>query len=1073
MRSHESASELNPDSWDQLDIQYSPDTNKPITKIFEFTALLDGPFSPDFVARLTRLPKRGINIHFGRLVKKGIFEEKIHGVAFGYISERFREKVTHGIPPRKKIACHQRIHHVLRLLDDPNRPVNQYHIYKHGLLGNVKTLIPSVIKVLEVELLSGRHHRYQCLKSVLKTRFPKVWETKANALIFMECLLNGRLNKATEICLDTIRKSSRPNNNFIRDIALQLVSLKSAMFPNYPIITAAKNIYRSENESAEIKIKRMLIIADSMQRAGALSRAEQLLTEALSLSEAVPQDFQGRILIDLGQIALVKGEVHHAEGYLKKGLEFTRKSLDRRFIIKGLMAVSWLHYQKGDLAKADSMLGVAENLYQSTRWPMIRISTLRTRIAFAFDNENHPELSNLITTFDHFVANESDTYAGEILFYRLKMALKNSDPSTVIKILKTLMRFEAKNTETWVNRAIISILPETKIKNKNLLTRFLNNAGKNLKRFWRNSVTDPLPDIVGLRLKNKDEYSSELKDDFSQLFQSACDMGDPVAIAQAHIANFELFSGVGKTLQPVPHWLIHALDHPFHRNLLKRILDLEKTRTKELINNEPQNVKCQNNGQFLQILKTVIDAKNLDDLRRVLNDIAKNTLNATGGKIAISEPEEKSFEFTWGDKHSIRQSRLIDREIAKTIRLRLPIRIINTQNIQFCCVIEEALCAAIAVWNTTSDLTFETFSKNSFNLLFKTALTKWDQLSRRQRLHLEKHHHKFDIEIPFDHKDGIYGCSESIKKLLVTVELIKNSPVTVHISGETGVGKELFARAIHQRSERRQKPFVAFNCGATPDNLIESELFGHVKGAFTGAVQSRKGIFQQASGGTVFLDEIAELPLHLQVKLLRVLQERTIRPLGADEDRSINVRIISATNKDLSEEMHAGRFREDLFYRVMVLHFSIPPLRERREDIPILVKHFMREFSKQLSKPEPDISKDAFQMIMQYDWPGNIRELRNVIEVGMNLYQPPNPITLTLIRDRLRDVGSVPVEPLKQHMINSEKKYIKSVLIKNMGNVTRAAAVLGISRQGLFKKMRRYSILSSSEEANIIGEGLG
>ena len=233
--------------------------------------------------------------------------------------------------------------------------------------------------------------------------------------------------------------------------------------------------------------------------------------------------------------------------------------------------------------------------------------------------------------------------------------------------------------------------------------------------------------------------------------------------------------------------------------------------------------------------------------------------------------------------------------------------------------------------------------------------------------------------------DGLYGISASIRQVRNTIDRVATSDATVLIGGESGTGKEVVARAIHARGPRRDKPFVAINCGAIPEHLIESELFGHVRGAFTGAVADRPGCFRSADGGTVFLDEIGELPLHLQVKLLRVLQERVFRPVGSETSIAVDVRIIAASNRDLHAQVQAGLFREDLYYRLNVITIDLPPLRERREDIPLLVRHFLRQFSDLHGRRVSRFSVAAGRLLLKHDYPGNVRELENLMEHAVAL----------------------------------------------------------------------------------------
>src|SRR6185295_11877630 len=226
----------------------------------------------------------------------------------------------------------------------------------------------------------------------------------------------------------------------------------------------------------------------------------------------------------------------------------------------------------------------------------------------------------------------------------------------------------------------------------------------------------------------------------------------------------------------------------------------------------------------------------------------------------------------------------------------------------------------------------------------------------------------------------IIGESRAMAELLRQLDKVVDTRVSVLIEGETGVGKELIASSVHYRSKRKDKLFVAQNCAAFPENLLESELFGHKRGAFTGATDEKKGLFEIADGGTLFLDELGELPLSLQAKLLRALQEGEIRPIGATQSKQVNVRIVAATNKNLEAEVKAGRFREDLYYRLKVFPLRLPPLRERREDIPLIAEHFLHRFSSEFGKPAGGFAQQAMEMLQAHDWPGNVRELENEIQ---------------------------------------------------------------------------------------------
>ncbi len=310
----------------------------------------------------------------------------------------------------------------------------------------------------------------------------------------------------------------------------------------------------------------------------------------------------------------------------------------------------------------------------------------------------------------------------------------------------------------------------------------------------------------------------------------------------------------------------------------------------------------------------------------------------------------------------------------------------------------------------------------------------------------------------------IIGRSEAMRKVITHLDKVVDTRVTVLIEGETGTGKELIAAAVHYRSRRRDKLFVAQNCAALAESLLESELFGHKKGSFTGAVDEKKGLFEIADGGTLFLDEITETPMSLQSKLLRALQEGEIRPVGATTPKHVNVRIVAATNRNLEEEVKKGRFREDLYYRLKVFPIRLPPLRERREDIPILAAHFLERYADEIGKPVGGFSQQAMELMTVYDWPGNVRELQNEVQRLVIQLEPGAFATPELLSPRIRQVEGLvgraggPKGTLKEMMDSVEKYFLIESLREHKNNKTNAAKTLGITREGLHKKLRQYGI---------------
>jgi len=339
---------------------------------------------------------------------------------------------------------------------------------------------------------------------------------------------------------------------------------------------------------------------------------------------------------------------------------------------------------------------------------------------------------------------------------------------------------------------------------------------------------------------------------------------------------------------------------------------------------------------------------------------------------------------------------------------------------------------------------------------------------------------KESVDIPLSEKNrfgDVIGVSLKMREIFAILEKVVNTDLTILLSGETGTGKDIIASSIHKLSHRKDGPFITQDCSAIPRELIESILFGHEKGAFTGATSQHKGSFEQANGGTIFLDEIGELPLQLQPKLLRVLETKRLRRVGGVEEIEVDVRVIAATNRNIKEMISKGEFREDLFFRLAVIHIEIPPLRERKEDIPILVNHFLKQLSD--SCPEmriPRLSPEAMEKLMNYSWPGNVRELRNVIERAVYLSEgdiiTPKDLHFpsTLLPDSLcmkreveydQSIYNLPFKKAKQIVMEQfEYNYLKALIERNQGNITHSAKEAGLTRFHLRELLKKYGLKS-------------
>ena len=336
---------------------------------------------------------------------------------------------------------------------------------------------------------------------------------------------------------------------------------------------------------------------------------------------------------------------------------------------------------------------------------------------------------------------------------------------------------------------------------------------------------------------------------------------------------------------------------------------------------------------------------------------------------------------------------------------------------------------------------------------------------------LIKENHHLKKQLKGDNSfDNFIGASETVAKLKALSRQVALSDSTVLIRGESGTGKDLIAKAIHHHSHRCGGPFVTINCGALPENLLESELFGHKKGSFTGAIKDKEGLFKVADGGTLFLDEIGNTTMAMQVKLLRVLEDKIIMPVGDTKPIEVDVRLTAATNADLDAEVKAGRFREDLFYRLNVIPIQIPPLRDRKDDIKLLVEHFLRRYSERAGSQEKSLSAEALDMLVNYRWPGNVRELENTIERAV-LLSKAEVLHLSDFPEKLSQPDQMYVvndaEPANPTLESIEKAYIHFVMSQTDGKKSKAAKILGIDTSTLYRKIDRYHLkecLSSKDD---------
>lgn len=426
-------------------------------------------------------------------------------------------------------------------------------------------------------------------------------------------------------------------------------------------------------------------------------------------------------------------------------------------------------------------------------------------------------------------------------------------------------------------------------------------------------------------------------------------------------------------------------------------------------------------------------------LRRLLEDDGYTVFTADSAESALSILTENEISVTLTDIKMPGMDGIALLDKIKAVDRESPVIIMTAYS--------SVDTAVAALRNGAYDYVTKPFVNENLLRTVKNAMMQ-------RELHRENRALRRELNKQYTFSE-IVGNSDSLQKIFMLVQKVAGTNANVLIQGESGTGKELISRAIHFNSERSSRPFLAVNCGALPESLLESELFGHTKGAFTGAVGDKMGLFRSASGGTLFLDEVGEMPASLQVKLLRALQEHEVTPVGSSRSVRFDARILAATNRDLESEVKASRFREDLFYRLNVIEIAVPPLRERREDIPLLVKHFIAKSARGQDAVPKEISPEAVSALSSFDWPGNIRELENAIERAFVL--SGERIEADNLPERVRAAaGPDGTDGSRRTLDAMEKKHIFEVLESVGDDKAQAARILDIDLSTLYRKLKRY-----------------
>ncbi|MFQ6081764.1 MAG: sigma 54-interacting transcriptional regulator [Candidatus Aminicenantia bacterium] len=733
---------------------------------------------------------------------------------------------------------------------------------------------------------------------------------------------------------------------------------------------------------------------------------------------------------NLGEVALHEGEWHQAEEIFRESLNLDRKSGNQWSVAYDLNSLGYLYYLKGQFNSAEECLKEGVKIFQSLE-------------GFQEEADCWSKLAELyIEKKEYQIARDCISQGSKIV-----QNINSAELKLKFGFLSGMLAFY--QNDLIAEKIVSDILTEAQEMGiKSLVGRAWLLKGKVL----------------------KDKHPREAKAAFLEGIRIFKKLKDPYWQAEAFIDYYQVFPDLLSQSSARANLL-------WAKDTLKKLASFKANSAEELISHYlPQEAIT------YQIKEEATEwvGRSLPALQQL--QPPSGILNQLLDLILQEIPAERAAAFLLDDQGEIvyRKSRNknIDEQdisislIKRSFREKRALILNNLKtDPQFkdnesviIHDLDSVVCLPLTIEGKTAGVIyldrkigFRPFSHRDVEFLI--AISTPISLVLKNSLEFQTLREKLDAKYKFP----IIGQSRQMERVFSIMDRVKDLDVPVLISGESGTGKELIARAIHYQGARKNKEFVAVNCSALPENLLEAELFGYIKGAFTGANRDRKGLIEEAEGGTFFLDEIGDLSLSLQSKLLRVLQEKEIRRIGENKTRKINVRFISATNKNLDREIEKGNFREDLYYRIKVIPIEVPPLRKRREDIPLLADHFLKKYSQQMGKERVYFSPEAIEMLINYSWPGNIRELENEIQrilvfLGEETLIKKEHLSFKIIPEEEREITFDSYPNLSQAREQFEKNFVLQALVRNNYNQSKTARNIGLSRQGLLKAMKKYNI---------------
>ncbi len=1039
-----------------------------LDRVIEAAAVWHHPFTDHTIASLLRIPVRGARIQIRKLIDRGVFQ-LVRGEGEYEFSESSRKSgIYQGIPIEHRRELHHRAALVLRKQDNPSRlpqPIMVFHLAESEETIESRILIHAIrtsIEMADDEIAEklcdlAAHSQMVALESLL-------------CRIELACEHGDERQARKLIC------KVKRYGNFCAEQQFRLTFFRLGMLRlNHSSEQLPDRLVRwlSYPGDSPIRIAAELHLLSFYLDARHFSISRRLILDLDNKAARIDwPEFRSHLLFESIRFKILTNDLETASKLLKTALNQERSGWRRVVIARLFELLGMLHYLESSPGRGLRTTLYALRMIEGCRRPITHYSIRMSRMKMMRDqgafSDAERELSWIEKSFDTlpFIPRAATMVARFILHTR-----KNGRPEHQSRQWALIERITRHAWPVYLDLfrefavRVSTVVPEVIERQENADAR------------------SAIAKLIGS--VNSEKMAQDSDDAAAQLIRA---FQVPTSDAATEISAGELIASTRSLSHPdVRHltvdcgleWILRQRDlaeHEggiIHEMILMRALtiarqlhDRERIHRAErvtgiLMAQMLNQQSSQNGASESELLDSILRCNTEDELLKMLECVGGAIVGSKRGLLVELDSEKTSVLFQWGNQPTVPEFRLLVKRIFSMYRKAEEWSVISAGAI------------ALTLHLVNRQPSVAVFLECDRDRLMAPMLNRIRRLLAVIRLRWETQQNepiRYATTGPLTSPmDQLIGHSSEIMKLKRRMDRIVRSDSTVHLHGETGTGKEMVAKLLHAMSPRKNKPFIAFNCGAMPENLVESELFGHVRGAFTGADSIRQGLFASAEGGTIFLDEVADLSPVTQAKLLRVLQERVIRPLGSDKDRPVNVRIISAANRPLWEDVRSGRFRSDLFYRLVVLELTVPPLRCRTGDIPLLASYFLDRFSNRLGVSIRGFSRGAMDLLCAHRWPGNVRELENTIEASIQYATIGKPIQRATIEEVLKHDSDVRVRNLGERLAEVERQIILDALTVELGNVSKTAQRLGISRQGLFQKMKRYDIINTGRRKNIHG----